>query len=186
VTRLYSHYIYPYTKERWNSIRRSTSWKATGICPSSIQLIFATAGNEPEVSSDYYLTRKLDFQAPRSSVLIFRWKRCYGHLRHRHKKLFSTSDFTCTNKTPVQRNSLTKDDFLLAEDGKTTNTAFFVHLRDTKNADLKVIAVQQKLWITSRMISGLSVWHTCGTCSNALTNTPVLGVMDLDSQPFKS
>jgi hypothetical protein len=42
------------------------------------------------------------------------------------------------------------DDLLLAGDRKTTNAVSFVHHRDTRNAGLKVIAVQQKLWLTSQ------------------------------------
>jgi hypothetical protein len=48
-----------------------------------------------------------------------------------------------------------KDDFLLASDRKNTNAIFSVHLI-LKNTGLKVIAVQQKLWLTSRKISRLS------------------------------
>lgn len=47
---------------------------------------------------------------------------------------------------------------------------FLRPLQIPTNACLKVIAVQQKLWLTSRMISGLSIWHTYGTCCRALNN----------------
>jgi hypothetical protein len=75
-----------------------------------------------------------------------------------------------------------KGDFVLADDRKTTNTGFLVHLRDAKNSGLGVIAVQYELWLASRMISSLSIRHTCGTCSNAHTNKPVLGGAFLTSQ----
>jgi hypothetical protein len=89
---------------------------------------------------DDYLMRNSDSQASRSSVLSSWSKRCYRYPRHGHKIFFCTRDFMGTDKATVQYNSIKQT--LLPVSGRTQNNAvFFVYLRITKNAGLKVIAV---------------------------------------------
>jgi hypothetical protein len=162
-----THTIYPYTKGRCNSIGNSTRWKGHVSFAKPCCSCYSRQGSLLTITS---LTRNFDFQSNRSSVLTPLQKRCYAYPRHRHNKLFNISNCTCTSpgRLPVRRRS------------QNHQCRFLRPLQMPKNAGLKVIAVEKKLWLTSQMISGLSIWHTYGTCCSALTNTPTVGFRDLD------